>query len=242
VNPGSVLRKTPGLNTWRAAPVLLLLVAACSPPRAAAPPWPGSAEYAFRWDPAGGGPRTPQDVLALLDLPVPTPEKYEVRYWDLPSPASAPLSATPIFRERTKAGGKTEFRLKYRFSRPLATAWACPAGEAFHPEEQVDVSVGEGGNAVRVYSYSCTLKTGAPPSSLNAVPKSCSVSMTRYNAEGLRVEEWRMPDGARTIEVSRAAADSVDELESFRQVAEKLLAKGAKASDRSKTELGSTCP
>ena len=242
MNLKALRRWTAVSHARRASPALVFLVAACSSPRAAAPPWPGTAEYAFRWDPAGGGPRTPQDVLTLFDLPVPTPEKYEVRYWDLPPPASAPLSATPILRERTKAGGKTEFRLKYRFSRPLAAAWACPAGEAFHPEEQVDVSVGEGGNANRVYSYSCTLKTGAPPSSLNAVPKSCSVSMTRYNAEGLRVEVWLMPDGARTIEVSRAAADGVDELANFRQVAEKLFASGAKPSDRSKTELGSTCP
>ncbi len=228
-------------HAWRAAPALVFLVAACSSPRAAAPPWPGSAEYAFRWDPAAGGPQTPQEVLTLLELPVPEAETYRVRYWDLPVPSSAPPNAVPILRERSKAGGKTEFRLKYRFPAPL-TAWSCPAGEGFQPEEEVDVSVGEGGKVARVYSYSCTLKAATPPSSLNARPKSCSVSMTRYNAEGLRVEEWVMPDGARTIEVSRAAADGVDELASFRQVAEKLFAKGAKPSDRSKTELGSACP
>jgi hypothetical protein len=180
--------------------------------------------------------------MALLELPVPAPETYRVRYWELPTPVSAPAGATPVLRERTKAGGKTEFRLKYRFSRPLTAAWACPAGAAYQPEEEVDVSVGEGGTAARVYSYACTLKAGAPPAALNARPKSCSVAMTRFASEGLKVEEWVMPDGARTIEVSKAAADSVDELESFRQVAEKLLAKGAKPSDRSKTELGSGCP
>jgi hypothetical protein len=242
VNPGGALRKTPRAPVWRAAAGLLLLVAACATPRAAAPPWPGSAEYAFRWDPAAGGPETPQEVLGLLELPVQEPERYVVRYWDLPAPASAPPNAAPILRERAKAGGKTEFRLKYRFSAPLAVPWACPPGGAFQPEEQVDVALGEGGKVARVYSYSCTLKAAAPPSSLNAVPKGCSVSMTRFSAEGLRVEEWEMPDGMRTIEVSRAGSDGVDQLESFRQVAEKLLAKGARPSERSKTELGSDCP
>ncbi len=196
----------------------------------------------MRWDPAAGGPKTPQEVLALLGARVPAPERYEVRYYDLPTPASAPANAVPVLRERTKAGGKTDFRLKYRFPRPLTVAWACPAGEGFEPEEEADVSVGEGGKSGRVYSYSCTLKAKAPPRSLNAVPKSCSAAMTRYSVEGLKVEEWLMPGGARTIEVSRPAADTAEELESFRQVAEKLFASGAKPSDRSKTELGGDCP
>jgi len=230
------------LNSWRAAPAVVLLGVACtSSPRAASPPWPGSAEYAFRWDPADGGPRTPQEVLTLLELPVPAPETYDVRYWDLPAPASAPAGATPILRERTKAGGHAEFRLKYRFPRPLAFGWSCPPGDAFQPEEQVDVSVGEGGKEARVYSYACTLKAAAPPASLNAVPKSCSVAMTRYHAEGLKVEEWVMPGGVRVIEISRAAADSVDEFETFRRIVATLLSKGAKPSHRSKTELGSAC-
>ena len=237
-----MLRKTPGLNTWRAAAGLLLLVAACASPRATSPPWPGSAEYAFRWDPAAGGPKTPREVLGLLELPVPEPERYVVRYWDLPVPASAPANAAPILRERTKAGGKTDFRLKYRFTTPLAVRWGCPAGESFQPQEEVDISVGEGGSATRVFSYSCTLKSASPPSSLNAVPKRCSVAMTRFTSGGLKVEEWVMPDGGRTIEVSRAAADGVDELAAFRQVTEQILAKGARPSDRSKTELGSACP
>jgi hypothetical protein len=223
--------------------VLLFLAAAChGAAGAGSPPSPENAEFAMRWDPADGGPKSPEEVLTILGVPLPSAERYDVRYYDLPAPASAPAGATPILRERTRAGGKTEFRLKYRFTRPLAGGWACPAGEAFEADEEVDVSVGEGGAAARVYSYSCTLKAKDPPRSLNAVPKRCSAAMTRYSSGGFRVEEWLMPGGARTIEVSRPGTDAVDDLEKFRRVVEILLGRGARPSDRSKTELGSTCP
>jgi hypothetical protein len=228
-------------RTRRMTPVFALLLVACSPPPGAATHRPTDAEYAFRWDPAAGGPRTAPAALALLGLSVATPDHYQVRYWDLPAPPSAPAKAVPILRERTKEGGKTEFRLKYRFPAPLAAGWRCPPGAGFRPEEQVDVAVGEGGTAVRVYSYACTLKAAAPPSSLNAAPKSCSVAMTRYGGAGLRAEEWILPDGGRILEISRFSSDSVAELASFRELAARLTASGARPLSRSKTVLGSDC-
>jgi len=69
----------------------------------------------------------------------------------------------------------------------------------------------------------------------------CRTVVDPHTADGLKVEEWVMPGGARIIEVSRPGADSVDELASFRQIVEKLLSKGARPSGQSKTELGSNC-
>jgi len=208
----------------------------------AAPP-PMAAEFAFRWDPADGGPKTPEDVLAALgDLAPQSPEKYQVRYYDLQTPPSAPAGVAPILRERTKSHGKTQFRLKYRFPQPLTGAWSCPPGEEFEAEEEVDVSVGEGGKVSRVYSYACTVKSPTPPRSLKAVPRRCWAGMKRFTSGDFKVEEWSMPGGGRILEVSMPGTDTADDLEKFQQATGKLTGRGAKPSDRSKTELGSACP
>lgn len=227
---------------WTVPALLVVASVSLSVPGTAAPLSPMTAEFAFRWNPAEGGPKSPEEVLTALGEPTPSPERYRVRYYDLAAPASAPEGAVVALRERTKSHGKTQFRLKYRFSRPLSGAWSCPAGEEFEGEEEVDVSLGVEGKVSRVYSYSCTVKSPVPPRSLKAVPKGCWAGMKRYSSGDFKVEEWSMPGGGVILEVSMPGMDTADDLEKFRRVTEKLTGRGAKPSDRSKTELGSACP
>ena len=91
------------------------------------PPQPRTAEFAMRWDPAEGGPKTPEDVFALFGVPSPPPAAYEVRYFELPPSRSGPESTAVILRERTSRDGNTQIRLKYRRSEPRPATWACPA-------------------------------------------------------------------------------------------------------------------
>jgi hypothetical protein len=227
---------------WAVPALLVVLSLSTSRPGAAAPPPPMSAEFAFRWNPADGGPKTPEEVLTALGEPTPSAEKYRVRYYDLEAPASAPEGARAILRERTKSHGKTQFRLKYRLPQPLAGAWRCPDGEGFEPEEEVDVSVGAEGKVSRVYSYACTVKSPVAPRSLKAVPKRCWADMRRYSSGDYKVEDWAMPGGGQILEVSMPGTDTAEDLEKFRQAVAKLVERGARPADRSKTELGSACP
>lgn len=203
---------------------------------------PTEAEFAIRWNPAEGGPAEAERVLALLGLSMPSPEVYRVRYYDLPKPAAAPPQATVILRERTKPGGKTQIRLKYRLDQPLAGSWACPPGGPFKPSSEVDVTWLADGPPKRVFAYSCTLKAPAPPPALKAIPKPCAAEMTRYAAGGLKVEAWRMPRGETQLEVSSPGPDTPEALARFAAVAQRLIDDGAKPAGHSKTELGSACP
>lgn len=205
-------------------------------------PTPPDAEYAIRWDPAAGGPAAAEQVLALLGLTIPPPEFYRVRYYDLPQPATAPARAAVILRGRTKLGGKTQIRLKYRLEQPLTGPWACPPGSPFEPSSEVDVTWLPSGPPQRLFAYSCTLKAAAPPLSLSATPKPCGAEMTRYTAGGFKVETWRMPQGEAQLEVSRTEPDTPEALARFAAVAQRLIGQGAKPTVHSKTELGSACP
>ena len=226
-----------------AVPVLLAVAAAFLASTGAAAPPPMTAEFAFRWNPEEGGPKTPEDVLTALGEPAPLPpDRYKVRYYDLQAPASAPEGARVVLRERTKSHGKTQFRLKYRLPQPLVGAWTCPPGEQFEPEEEVDVSIGVGGNATRVYSYACTVQSPTPPRSLKGSPKPCWAGMKRHTSGDFKVEEWSMPGGGRILEISMPGFDTPEDLEKFQKAVGKLTERGAKPSDRSKTDLGSACP
>jgi ketosteroid isomerase-like protein len=202
---------------------------------------PARAEYAVRWDPSEGVPGSAREVLALLGSPEVTGEVYEVRYFDLPPPASAPPDSTVILRSRRRADGKAEIRLKYRRSSPIAQEWACPDGSPFEPSEEVDASFGRAGPNGRVYSYSCTLAGGDPPASLAAVPKKCSSRMIRYLAGGLKVEEWTLGPQRRQLEVSRSAPNTGEELSKFERLVSRLLERGIQPPDLSKTDAASDC-
>jgi hypothetical protein len=214
---------------------------------AAAPREPHRAEYAVRWNPAEGGLATVAEVLALLGASGERGETFEVRYFDVARPAGAPAGATTILRQRTGADGRAEIRLKYRRTRPLASAWGCPAGAPYRAVEEVDIGFGGADAPSRVYSYACTLAAAEPPAELHAVAKKCASRVTRFEvgstrAEAYKVEEWKLPDGGIRLEVSRTAPNDVDELARFAGLVSKLRERGVRPLDESKTEMGSLCP
>jgi hypothetical protein len=222
--------------------LLLAVAAAAAPPGPTPATEPKGAEYAVRWDPTGGGPANAAETLAFLGARDVPPDQYEIQYYDLPAPSGAPAGATVILRRRKASDGSTEIRLKYRFSSPLAS-WTCP-DPSFQAKAQVDVGFGPGAPS-RVDSYSCVLSAPQPPESLRAVPKECVSHMTRYDATrtiGYKIELWTLPDGSKRLEISRSAANSVDELARFTHLVETLVARGVRPVAESKTELGSRCP
>jgi len=223
------------------AAAVLLVVTAAFAPQTPASPEPKKAEFAVRWDPARGGPASAAEALALLGAPDTPAAPYEVQFYDLPPPNGAPRSAVVILRRRTGADGSTEIRLKYRTSAPLLS-WACP-DPSYEAKAQVDVGFGADAPS-RVNSYSCVLSAPRPPEDLNAVPKNCVSQMVRYDATrtvGDKVEFWTLPDGSTRLEISRTAANSVDELARFTHLVERLVARGVRPLGESKTELGSRC-
>jgi hypothetical protein len=203
---------------------------------------PARAEYAVRWDPSEGGLPNARALLEFLGVPEETGEVYEIRYFDLPGPAGAPPDSAVILRQRRRGDGRGELRLKYRRDRALEGPWQCPAGGAFQAKEEVDVFVAGPGDLSRVYSYSCDLSTSDPPRSLSASPKRCVSRVVRYAYGGLKIEEWTLPGGSRQLEVSRSAPNDGEELRYFERLVTRLLEKGIRPSQRSKTELGSQCP
>ena len=197
-------------------------------------------EYAIRWNPRDGGPQTAAEVLKSLGKKPKAAVNYSVRYFDLPRPASAPEGTSVILRQRSKSGGKTQIRLKYRRPEPLTSEWECPADE-FEKSSERDVTwLGQGQKTS--FSYSCSLKAESPPAELAARPKPCVAQMTRYEADGWKVEEWRLAGGQTLLELSRQEQDGPAGRVRFQGLVDQLLASGVRPFDRSKTELGSECP
>jgi hypothetical protein len=206
------------------------------------PPQPRTAEFAMRWDPEEGGPKTPEDVFALFGVPSQPPSAYEVRYFELPPSHSGPESTAVILRERTSRDSNTQILLKYRRSEPWPAAWACPAHAQYHRSEQLDITVLGGQRLQRVYSYSCSLEATDPPAPLGAKAKPCSSLMARYESPRIRVERWVLPGGRIMLEVSHAAPNTDEQLASFQRLAAQLIEAGAHPAALSKTDLGSRCP
>ena len=67
------------------------------------------AEYAIRWDPSEGGPRSFDEISSALGLPIGKKKSYEVRYFTVAAPAGSDPERPPIARERD-AGGVTRRR------------------------------------------------------------------------------------------------------------------------------------
>jgi hypothetical protein len=203
------------------------------------------AEYAIRWDPATGGPKTAQETLDVLGKTAEDTDEYTVQYFDLTPPADAPAGFRAILRQRQKQNAY-ELTFKYRGEGALAT-WTCPLSAAPAKQKaEVDVSILADG-VKRAHAYSCSVESvGAPvppPAALKAVPKSCASTTTRIEAGKLKIEEWHPPGGVTLIEVSRNGKPSAEDLERFQdKVAKKLLKRGITPSGRSKTELGGSCP
>ncbi len=223
---------------------ILSLLCSVAEQATAAPAEP--AEYAMRWNVKDGGPKTAEDTLDVLGLQPTDLDSYEVQYFGFRSPKDAPDDFTSILRQRKKGKKKYQLMFKYRGDHALA-AWQCPISHT--PTEiknEVDISILGPSETRRVYSHSCTLESDKgpvkPPKVLAAKPKGCTNKMTRLKAGALKVEEWHLPGDVTMVEVSRNASSSPSDLDSFRRdVVDQLLSVGVKPSDRSKTELGSSC-
>lgn len=207
------------------------------------------AEYAVRWNPAEGGPKTSSAILcALDDTFTGDVDEYEIRYFDVKAPADAPAHAKTILRRRVKNGTKHELTLKYRGDDQLASP-SCALPEPDESKSEVDVTVTSADEPRRAFSFSCTVKskTGpiAPPPALEAHPRPCGSTMRRRETKRLKakVEEWRLPNGTTMMEVSREGHDTTEELAAFKdKIVALLLDAGIRPLDASKTELGSDCP
>jgi len=208
-----------------------------------------NAEYAIRWNPAEGGPKTVEETLeALSDKSLNGLRTFTVQYFDVRTPPSdAPRGATAILRRRS-TGTRYELALKYRSVDPLGVS-KCGLPGVDRSKYEVDVSLrGRNSPPTRFYSFSCETASDAgpiaPPMEFEARLSPCVSKVTRREAQRTRstIEEWRLQGGAVELEVSREGTDSTADLEAFeREVADPLLAKGIKASPRTKSEIGSTC-
>ena len=209
------------------------------------------AEYAIRWDPSSGGPKTAAEALANLVSGEIDEDVFKIRYAVLNEPRPG---IRAILRERIRTN-KPRFELTYklRSSSPLPqelafTSAQCPAGAATEsPKDEVDVSFSSKVEFTRAYSLSCTVesKKGSPaiPKALKAQLAPCASTTTRLKAGDLKVEEWRLPGGRIAIEVSRSGVDTDDDRRKFQDqvVAPLLDVHMIRPLKSSKTELGSDC-
>ncbi|MGY6274063.1 hypothetical protein [Methylomonas sp. MgM2] len=209
------------------------------------------AEFAIRWDPTNGGPRSAAEVIDQLRLPAPDEaEEYRVSYFSVTAPADLPAGYAVIARQRTK-GKKTQLTIKYRGSQPLpetfdANAWQCPLGADAATKYEVDVTLLQDAEVKKAYSLSCSVKARekmAFPSRLNPKQLGCESDMRRYESNGLKIEEWTFyPDQEKLIEVSKSAEDNQDELDRFNTgVVSPLILSGVKPMISSKSSAGADC-
>jgi hypothetical protein len=227
-----------------------MCVALCALPGAAA--WAGKAqaEYSVRWDPAEGGPSTVEQTLMALGTQADKHSQFEVQYFDIANPADAPAGFTAILRKRI-VGSTAQLTYKLRGDKPwpepsAVKPWSCPLPAPNERKEEVDVAFLGPQQLSKTWSRSCSHRSQqldiAAPAALQPRPNSCLSKMKRATAGKLKVEEWRLPDGSRLIEVSQFGQDTVKASAHFRDhVVEPLLALQAKPVQRSKSSLGGNC-
>ncbi len=209
------------------------------------------AEFAIRWDPAEGGPKTIEEVAALLQLPSGRSKSFEVRYFSIRQPSDAVGDSTAIVRQRSTRQA-TESMYKQRsadaFSsgEPLA-GWQCPFPARANPKAKSEVDVGwtPEGSTKKSYSLSCQVDGTVElllPAQFMAKPLGCTSRVLRAEAQGIKIERWSLPRGALSIEVSWNGEDNAADLEKFAsRVARPLMEQGVKPLGESKTALGSSC-
>lgn len=213
----------------------------------------GPAEYAFRWDPAQGGPTSAAAVVVALKLQPGKSKKYVVRYFDVLQPTAVPFDYKVVGRERGAPGERPDATYKVRGPEPIPEellAWKCPLTSLSKSKAEVDVGFVGVSQLRRAFSVSCTVDKAALqrvlPAGYSATAKGCSSEMERTKVRSLnvalKVEQWSLPKGGVVIEVSMEGSDSDVDLERFRtQVAEPLMNGKAIPLEGSKSELGSEC-
>lgn len=220
-------------------------------------------EYAFRWNPAEGGPATAQLAAAKLGIRDDQPKAFEVRYLDLRRPAGLPDdSYSAVARERTDDDGpESTYKVRAPLSKAagkLLSTWACPlVGPKRQSKLEVDVNwaVDEAAKAAhpdaaptprQAISFSCSVEAAARaafPPATGMVPKPCVSQVRRFKSQDdWKVEEWLLPTGQRIVELSFSVKQgSRAHRNAFQQRVDTLRAAGARPLADSKTSLGSTC-
>jgi hypothetical protein len=209
------------------------------------------AEFAIRWDPAEGGPKTIEEAAALLGLPIGKHKSFEVRYFSIRQPSDATGQTSAIVRQRS-SGHATESMYKQRSVDPFSggdplAGWLCPFPARASPKAKSEVDVGwtAEGLPKKSYSLSCQVDGTVElllPAQFMAKPLGCLSHVLRAQAQGIKIERWRLPKGALSIEVSWNGEDTAADLEQFTgRVARPLMAHGVKPLGASKTTLGSDC-
>ena len=227
-------------------PVRIIVAASCVAVSSAAGA-SGQAEYAFRWDPAHGGPASIAQALAALGLAGKERTTFVVRYIDVARPPGLPEDYVAIGRERTSDKDRdTMYKLRGPDPPPGALAtWKCPLrGKA---ETKREVDIGWTGDAAprRAHSVSCTVDAPAAralPKSLDPRPASCTSRMERVRSGDVKIEQWTFPRGQQVFEVSFPGTDDAATLERFlTRIVDPLARHDAVPLHDSKTELGSRC-
>ena len=205
------------------------------------------AEFAVRWNPSVGGPKSARQVLDLLGLKQDDKDEYEaIRYYDPTKPVQKAPGVNVILRERVKKK-KADLTFKLRSAQQLAAAspdW-CPLGPKAVAKEEIDVSVFSAGEPKEAHSRSCKLDVdrGASfPDALGAKLKGCQSKMIRLQSGPVTIEEWKLPNGSTVLELSKTGKYTTAELATFRDGMVAVVTKaGAKPLDRSMSEVGSDC-
>ncbi|MGO4396460.1 hypothetical protein AB4Z46_34460 [Variovorax sp. M-6] len=207
------------------------------------------AEFAIRWDPSQGGPRSMEEVVTLLDLPRGKRKSFTVRYFSVVQPTDVPPGSRAIARERS-FGQRTEAMYKVRSNAPfpasgaLAT-WRCPFEPHTKHKTEVDIGFTAEGLPKKSYSRSCDAGGSLEkvlPARFAAKPFGCTSQVLRIEADHIKIERWTLPRGEMSFEVSWNGEDTDADLRKFtRRVITPLMSRDIKPVRESKTELGSNC-
>jgi hypothetical protein len=237
------------LSLISAPPWLVLLLLCAALPGAARGAAP-QAEFSIRWDPARGGPASPEAVLDALGRKPGKRSHFEVQYFDITRPADAPAGFDAILRKRSH-GRTVQLTFKLRGGTPWPEPsslqqWHCPLPAPNDRKEEADIAFLGAEQTHKAWSRSCSHDSRQPdialPAALQAQPNSCRSTMTRLKSGDLKVEAWQLPDGSRLIEASRAGRDTPADHDAFRdQVVRPLLARQVLPLQRSKSALGGEC-
>lgn len=208
-----------------------------------------AAEYAFRWSPVAGGPRTLEDIVSTLGQRDGKRTSFVVRYYAVAAPPGAAPHYSAIGRERDSAGG-TQSTFKLRGATPLPTdgplaSWQCPFADPTQDKREVDIGWNAAGMPTRTWSHSCDADGHLAqllPARVVTGPAGCSSDVVRLTIKQLKIERWTLPGGAVTFEVSSKGRDRAADLQAFeRKVVAPLQAAGAKPMGSSKTETATRC-
>jgi len=200
---------------------------------------PGTAEYAFRWNPKEGGPATIEDVHRILGGKTKSVKEFVVRYDRVSTDRKWPQGSEAIFRERTKSDGTADYRLKFRRSTPFEQLDVCPVGMEASYEK--DVAFASATTTRGIYSLSCTGTDPANFGALKARPLGCQAKVVRHEGKKYRLEQWTLDNGGILLEISNRSENAPAELNRFGIIVDRLLRSGAKPSTTSKTDLATRC-